>query len=133
MRARESIWLRGGLVFLTLLEGVLGAWAYFAPRSFYENVPAVATYPPFNEHFVSDYGGLSLAMAVVLSNSAVLMERRVIQTALAAYLVYAVSHLVFHATHPMGSSAVGTIALTAGFVVPVVIPIVLLMLQQRRQ
>lgn len=131
MRVRAWKWLRGGLVFLTLLEGVLSAWAYLLPHSFYQNVPTVALYPPFNEHFVSDYGGLSLAMAVVLGSSAILMERRVIRTAMAAYLAYAVSHLLFHATHPMGSSAAGTIALTAGIAVPVAIPVVLLILEQR--
>src|SRR5215472_14424418 len=70
--------------------------------------------PPFNEHLLSDIGGLSLAMAVVLGASAVLMERNLIRAALAGYTVYAVSHLLFHATHTSGLPATDAAALLTG-------------------
>jgi hypothetical protein len=49
--------LRAGLVLLALTEAVTGAWQYFRPRSFYR-FPAVAAGGPFNEHLMSDVGGL---------------------------------------------------------------------------
>src|SRR5262249_36031008 len=79
-----------------------GFWLYLAPRSFYDDIPTVAADPPFNAHLLSDIGGLSLAMAVVLRASAVLMERNPIRAALAGHTVYAASHLLFHAT-PTGA------------------------------
>jgi hypothetical protein len=91
--------LRVGLLLLTGIEAGLGFWLYLAPRSFYDDIPTVAADPPFNEHLLTDIGGLSLALAVILGASAVLMERNLIRAALAGYIVYAVSHLLFHATH----------------------------------
>jgi len=74
----------------------------------------VAADPPFNAHLLSDIGGLSLAMAVVLGASAVLMDRNLIRAALAGYTVYALSHLLFHATHTGGLPATDAAALLAG-------------------
>src|SRR5262249_22115617 len=67
-----------------------------------------------NAHLLSDIGGLSLAMAVVLGASAVLMERNLIRAALAGYTVYAASHLLFHATHTGGLPATDAAALLTG-------------------
>jgi len=106
--------LRAGLLLLTVIEAGQGLWLYLAPRSFYDDIPTVAADPPFNAHLLSDIGGLSLAMAVVLGASAVLMDRNLIRAALAGYTVYAVSHLLFHATHTGGLPATDAAALLAG-------------------
>jgi hypothetical protein len=106
--------LRAGLLLLTLIEAGQGFWLYLAPRSFYDDIPTVAADPPFNEHLLSDIGGLSLAMAVALGASAVLMERNLLRAALAGYIVYAVSHLLFHATHTGGLPATDAVALLTG-------------------
>jgi hypothetical protein len=107
-------WLRAGLALLALTEAVEGVWQYFAPRSFYIGVPTVAAAPPFNAHLMSDIGGLNLAMAVLLAAAAWLAEGSLIRVALAAYLVYSVSHLLFHATHPGGLTAAGGAFLFTG-------------------
>jgi hypothetical protein len=31
----------------------VGAWQYFAPRSFYTDIPTVAADPPFNQHLMT--------------------------------------------------------------------------------
>lgn len=100
-------WLRRGLAVLALIEAIQGVWQYFAPRSFYLHVPTLDADPPFNEHLMSDIGGLSLAMAVLLGASAWFGDRILARVALAAYLVYSVSHLLFHATHPEGMTPGG--------------------------
>jgi hypothetical protein len=46
-----------------VLFGVLGLWAFAAPRSFFD---AVATYPPYNEHLLHDVGAFQLGIAVAL-------------------------------------------------------------------
>ncbi|KAA5826844.1 hypothetical protein ABT337_09025 [Saccharopolyspora hirsuta] len=117
-------WLRAGLAALTFVHAATGVWTSFFPRSFYDDVPTVNDYPPFNEHLFRDFGAMNLAMAVVLGAAAVRLERTLVQIALAANLVWAVPHLVFHAAHPTGS------ALVAALAAVVVIPSVLLVLSR---
>ena len=114
MTGRAGALLRGGLVLLTAIAAVQGAWMYLSPRSFYDNVPTVSASGPFSRHLMSDVGGLNLAIAAVLGCAAVWLERRLARVALAAYLVYAVPHLLFHLTHLTGLSAGGTAFLVTG-------------------
>jgi hypothetical protein len=51
---------------------------------------------PYNEHLVRDVGALNLALGVLLATAALLLERRLVQVSLIAYLVYAVPHFAFH-------------------------------------
>jgi hypothetical protein len=129
MRARP--WLRAGLVLLTVLEGGLGIWTLLLPRVFYDHFPTVKLDPPFNEHLFRDFGGASLGITVVLAVAAIVMERRLIYTALAAYLSFAVPHLVFHATHLEHFSPAQAVLLTVFLVVAVAIPLGLLVLVRR--
>jgi hypothetical protein len=117
------LWLRIGLIVLGLYQLVVGGWPLLAPRSFYGGFPLpghpwVTLLPPYNEHLLRDFGGLNLAMAVVLGVSAVTLDRRLVFTALAADLVSGVQHF------PPVDAIVQSIALA----VLVAIPIVLLFL-----
>lgn len=51
----------------TLLAGlftiVLGVWAFFAPRSFFEQL---ATFEPYNRHLIHDIGAFQLGIGVSL-------------------------------------------------------------------
>src|SRR5262249_13595832 len=73
----------------------------------------------------------SLAMAVVLGASAVLMERNLIRAALAGYIVYAASHLLFHATHTGGLPATDAAALLTGLSLLPAFALALLVLASR--
>lgn len=103
MRARG--WIRAGLVVLAAVHTAVGVWTLFLGQSFYDLVPTVDLFPPFNQHLFADYGGLNLALAVVVGSAAVLMDVRVVRVALAAEVVTTVIHLVFHATHLVGFTA----------------------------
>ena len=61
--------------------------------------PWVAPLPACNEHLLRDFGGMNLALAVVLGVAAATLDRRLATTALVAYLVFALPHLVFHLNH----------------------------------
>ena len=50
---RAGALLRAGLTVLALITLVVGAWQYFAPRSFYTDIPTVAADPPFNQHLMT--------------------------------------------------------------------------------
>jgi hypothetical protein len=125
MRARPS--LRPALLVLMLTQVVVGTWQLLLPRSFY-NLYWVELLPPYNEHLMRDVGGLNLGLAVVLGASALIMERRLVATALLAYLTFAVYHLVFHVTHlenfPQADAVAQTSVLTLGVVFPLVLLLV---------
>ena len=128
---RAGALLRAGLTVLALITLIVGAWQYFAPRSFYTDIPTVAADPPFNQHLMTDVGGLGLALAVVLAAAAVTMDGLLIRVALAAYLVYSVSHLLFHVTHLTGLSAGGTAFLVTGLTLLPALALALLILASR--
>ncbi|MFE1588799.1 hypothetical protein ACFW6Q_24275 [Streptomyces sp. NPDC058737] len=91
-------WLRAGLGVLAGSQVLLGLWILLLPELFWK-WPWVSHLPPYNEHLLRDFGGASLALAVVLCAAVATMERRLVLTALTAYLVSSVAHLLFHASH----------------------------------
>lgn len=99
-------WMLGLLCLYAL---TLGALAAFAPREFYDQYPFIGSYvrmiPPYNEHLVSDVGGLYLGFAVVLGWAAWQPERRLVLAVCSGFILTEVLHLVFHVTHLDGFSA----------------------------
>jgi len=114
-------WLRTGLGLLAGTQVLVGLWIVLLPDTFWK-WRWVSLLPPYNEHLLRDLGGAELALAVVLCAAVVTMERRLVVTALAAYLTAAVPHLLFHARHleplPAGSGAGLMALLGAGVVLP---------------
>jgi hypothetical protein len=93
--------MRAGLVALSAPQVALGLWAVFAPRSWFDDFPGggrhwVSALGPYNEHLSTDVGAFFLAIGVLLLFAAFVLERRLVQAALGALLVYSVPHLVWH-------------------------------------
>lgn len=105
---------RAALAFLFLSAAVIGLLAAFAPRSFYDDFPFVAHWvdllPPYNEHLVTDVGGLYLGFAVIFAWAARTLERTLVQAVCVAWLLTATLHLIFHASHLEGFSTADGIA-----------------------
>ncbi|MCU1427370.1 MAG: hypothetical protein JWL83_1370 [Actinomycetia bacterium] len=92
------------LALLALSGAVIGAWATFAPRAFYDHFPGgghtwVAPDGPYNEHLVRDVGQLNLALTVVTLFALVVLSRQLVLATASAWLVYGVPHLVYHLRH----------------------------------
>jgi hypothetical protein len=104
---------------------IVGVWAQFLPRSFYDHFPGfgrmwVAMDGPFNEHLIRDVGGLNLALGLVAVWALVANSLIVARVAGAASLVYGVPHLVYHSAHAHSMDtvdAVGTVGALAFAVV----------------
>ena len=124
--------LRPGLALLAAVEVALGLWTLLFPASFYADVPTVDATPPFSEHLFRDFGGATLGLAVVLTAAAVWPERRLVVTAVLAYLAFSVPHLVFHLGHLPTSGGPETAALVAVLAGSVVLPLALLVAALRR-
>jgi hypothetical protein len=98
------LWLRIGLAVLAVPAIMIGVWAAFAPRSFYDDFPGlgrmwVAPDGPYNEHLVRDVGELNLALAVVTVIALVALTPMLVRAVLAGWIVYSVPHLVYHLRH----------------------------------
>jgi hypothetical protein len=108
-RYRKEI--RGGLLALGAPLIAIGAWALFAPNSFFYNFPPssshwVSSLGPYDEHLVRDFGALYLALGGLLVWAGALLSRVLVRVALILGLVYAVPHLIFHASET-GSLSTG--------------------------
>jgi hypothetical protein len=96
--------MRAILAIVGLVSAELGLWATFAPRSFYGDFPGggrhwVSVNGLYNEHFVRDFGGLNLALALVLLVAAWKFTPTLVRTAGGAALLFGVPHFVYHARH----------------------------------
>jgi H+/Cl- antiporter ClcA len=124
-------WLRAGLILLAVTETAVGVWQYFFPEPFYTNFPTVSLDPPFNEHLMSDVGGLTLAITAVLIYAAIHLDHRLVTGALTGFIVFAVTHVLFHATHLDGFTTSDAVEVLTVLTVDAIIPIVLLLVARR--
>lgn len=101
MRSPRSA--RLALGFLLLAALTIGLTATVAPHAFYDDFPFLAHWvellPPYNEHLVTDVGGLYLGFAVLLAWAAWTLDRTLVVAVSVAWLLTAGIHLLFHAGH----------------------------------
>ncbi|MFI6658951.1 hypothetical protein ACIBL8_25870 [Streptomyces sp. NPDC050523] len=119
-------WLRGGLLVLAVLQTVVSVWQYVFPRSFYDDFPTVNLDPPYNEHLLSDVGGLGLALTGMLYFAAWVLDSKVVMSALVGYLIYAATHFAFHVRHFDHFSLGEAFAVGTGLGIEVVLALLLL-------
>lgn len=109
---------------------LLGLWTAISPRSFYDDFPAfgrqwVSVDGPYNEHLLRDFGQGQLALAVLLVAAFVWPEQLLVRVAALASLVFAVPHLVYHATHldvyDTGDQVANVLLLAAAVLLPAVL------------
>ena len=83
--------------FVAIAAGVgfiaLGVWAMVDPRSFFE---ALATFEPYNQHFVQDIGAFEVGLGMVLLLAGVPFRADGLTVALAGVGVGAALHAVSH-------------------------------------
>src|SRR4249919_2309035 len=94
---------RAALGFLFVAAIVIGLTAAVLPQTFYDDFPFVAHWvellPPYNEHLVTDVGGLYLGFSVLFAWAIWTLDRTLVQAVSVAWLLAAAIHLLFHAAH----------------------------------
>jgi hypothetical protein len=94
---------RSALGFLFLAALTIGLTAAAVPRTFYDDFPFLTHWvellPPYNEHLVTDVGGLYLGFALLFAWAARTLERTLVVAVSVAWLLSAAIHLLFHAGH----------------------------------
>jgi len=105
---------RAALGFLFFSAALIGLTATVAPRTFYDDFPFVARWvellPPYNEHLITDVGGLYLGFAVLFAWAAWTLDRTLVRAVGVAWLLTATLHLVFHSGHLAGFGTADAIA-----------------------
>jgi hypothetical protein len=105
---------RGALAFLLISALAVGLPATLAPHAFYDDFPFLRHWvdllPPYNEHLVTDVGGLYLGFAVLFAWAAWTLEATLVRAVCVGWLLTAVLHLGFHAAHLDGFSTGDAIA-----------------------
>jgi hypothetical protein len=126
MRSPRSARLALGFLFLVTVT--IGLTAALAPRTFYDDFPFVAHWvellPPYNEHLVTDVGGLYLGFAVLFAWAARTLDRNLVRAVCAAWLLTAAIHFAFHASHLAGFSTADGVAEIASLALLLVAPAV---------
>jgi len=94
---------RAALAVLALSALSVGLPATLAPHAFYSDFPFLAHWvdriPPYNEHLVTDVGGLYLGFALMFAWAAWRPHPALVRPLCVAWLLAAALHLGFHATH----------------------------------
>jgi hypothetical protein len=112
--------LRAVLVALAIPPLVVGLLATLAPREFYDDFPFFAEWvsllPPYNQHLVTDVGGLQLAFGLLFAYAAVRPHPALVTPIAVAWGVSQVLHVAFHVTHLDGFSTLDAIAQTVSLV-----------------
>jgi hypothetical protein len=94
---RTALWV------LAVSAAFTGLPAALAPRTFFDDFPFLSAWvdllPPYNEHLVTDVGGLFTAFAVLFAWAALRPSRELVVPLCVAWSVSAVLHFAFHVTH----------------------------------
>jgi AhpD family alkylhydroperoxidase len=115
---------------LGLTQLTIGLWALLGSRSFYNDFPFgqgwVAADGPYNQHLLTDFGGLYIATGLFALYAAISLRRRFVQVTAVAFLAFAVPHLVYHSLNLEPYSTANAIANVFALAGVVIGPIVLL-------
>ena len=102
----DSPAIRFCLGLLALSALAIGLPATFAPETFYTDYPfftaLVSLLPPYNEHLITDIGGLYLGFGVMFAWALVTPTRQLIVPLCAAWIVAQALHFAFHISHLTG-------------------------------
>lgn len=99
-----NILTRIALIFLFLNALMVGAWAQFAPQSFYNDFPNfswswISIDGPYNEHLVRDVGGLNLAIAALVALAWFNPSPVVLLITAIVTLAFQLPHNIYHLLH----------------------------------
>ena len=109
-RMPRAVAIVGGVGFIAL-----GVWAMVDPRSFFE---ALATFEPYNQHFVQDIGAFQVGLGMVLLLAGVSVRADGLTVALVGVGVGAALHTVSHIVgRDLGGTPERDIPLFAGMAV----------------
>jgi hypothetical protein len=114
----------------------VGIWATAAPHSFYTSFPLpgrhwVSMAGAYDEHLVRDVGGLYLALLAVTCWAIVRATSEAFRVTGAAWTVFSLPHLLFHATHLDGMGTLDSVVEVGSLAATLLLALALLLPQAR--
>lgn len=123
--------LRLLLAALTAYAGGIGAYAVLTPHAFYRNVVGVDLLGPYNEHLVSDVGGLYLGFALLFARATATLGRELTRTVCVAFTLTQAIHLAYHLAHLQPFTFDQAAEQTAGLLPLLLLPMAVLIVIRR--
>jgi hypothetical protein len=126
VRSARAARIALGLLALAAIS--VGLPATVVPQTFYADFPFFASwvslFPPYNEHLITDVGGLYLGFVLLFAWAAWTLQPTLVRAACSAWLLTATLHLAFHATHLDDYGAVDATAQLASLATVLGLPLV---------
>lgn len=114
----------------------IGLPASFAPETFYTDYPfftaLVQLLPPYNEHLITDIGGLYLGFGVMFLWAMFQPSRQLIVPLCTAWIVAQALHFAFHISHLTGFTTTDAVAQQIGLALYLLIAIIPMAMLRRR-
>ncbi|MDQ5894496.1 MAG: hypothetical protein QG596_757 [Actinomycetota bacterium] len=114
----------------------IGLPASFAPETFYTDYPfftaLVQLLPPYNEHLITDIGGLYLGFGVMFLWAMFQPSRQLIIPLCTAWIVAQALHFAFHISHLTGFTTTDAVAQQIGLALYLLIAIIPMAMLRRR-
>jgi Domain of unknown function (DUF4345) len=114
--------IRGTAATLAAVCALIGTYAVFAPHSFYRHVVGVDALGPYNQHLLSDVGGLYLGFAVLFVWAARSLSLTLVRASCAAFALTQLMHFQYHATHLAHFDVASATGQTSGLVLLLALP-----------
>ena len=124
----DSPLIRICLGVLGLSALALGIPASFVPETFYTDYPfftaLVSLLPPYNEHLITDVGGMYLAFGVIFIWAMVRPTRQLIVPVCAGWIVAQTLHFAFHISNLTGFTTTEAVTQQIGLAIYIVVALI---------
>ena len=120
--------IKACLAFLAFAALSVGLPAAFAPGTFFDDYPFFASWvgllPPYNEHLVTDVGGLYLGFGFLFIWALLKPSRQLILPLCAGWFIAQALHFVFHVGHLENFDTADAVAQTIGLALIMLVPLI---------
>ena len=132
-----STLIKSCLAILAFAALSVGLPAAFAPGTFFDDYPFftawVGLLPPYNEHLVTDVGGLYLGFGFLFIWALVKPSRQLILPLCIGWFISQLLHFIFHAGHLEPFDTADAVAQTVGLAFITIVPLVPVWILSRRR
>ena len=129
--------IKASLAILAFAALSVGLPAAFAPQAFFDDYPFFSSWvgllPPYNEHLVTDVGGLYLGFGFLFVWALVKPSRQLILPLCAGWFVAQILHFIFHIGHLEGFGTADAVAQTIGLAAMTLVPLIPILILGRRR
>lgn len=122
---------RALLAVLAVYSAAIGAYAAITPHAFYRDVVGVDLLGSYDQHLISDVGGLYLGFALLFCWAALSPGRELVRAACAAFMLTQTIHLAYHLAHLQPFTLAQAVEQIAGLLPLLLVPVAVLVVSRK--